>query len=105
MPNGNSKTTAKPVDGDKRKAAQKLMEASESKKKAAAQQESLGKAQIKNKVKPGQTGVSLYKGTLGQPYPVGQQRLDIAKKMRAEASQDSLKAVKMYPQIAPKKRK
>ena len=69
------------------------------KKSFAATQESLGKAQIKNKVKPGQTGVSLYKETLGQPYPVGKQRLDIAKKYREEASKDSTNSAK-YKTIA-----
>lgn len=64
------------------------------KKTFAAEQEFIGNAQIKNKVKPGQTGVSLYKETLGQPYPVGQQRLDIAKKYREEASKDSTNAAR-----------
>lgn len=75
------------------------MERSERKKKAAAQQESLGKAQIKNKVKTGQTGtLGQYTGKIkdaGVKIPVGQERLDIAKKMRKEATTDSLAAVKM----------
>jgi hypothetical protein len=99
------KDMSKVTPEDKKKQAEKLMKSSESKKKAASQQEALGRAQIKNKVKPGQTGVSLYKDHVGQPYPVGKERLDIAKKMRAEASKDSLKAVKLYPPITPKKSK
>jgi hypothetical protein len=72
----------------------KLMESSERKKKAAAMQESLGKAQMKNKVKSGQTGTSKYKETLGTPYPVGKERMDIAKKMRMSAKLDSLASVR-----------
>lgn len=94
---------------DKKKKAEQLMKSSESKKKTAAQQEALGKAQIKNKVKPEQTGsLGQWTGKIkdaGVKVPVGQERLDIAKKMRTEASQDSLKAVKMYPPITPKKKK
>ena len=88
---------------DKKKKAQELMKSSYEKKIAAAQQEALGKAQIKNKVKPGQTGTSKYKENLGEPFPVGKQRLEIAKKLRLEATKDSLAAVKMYPPITPKK--
>lgn len=88
---------------DKKKKAQELMKSSEKKKEAAAQQEAIGKAQIKNKVKPGQTGTSKYKENFGEPFPVGKQRLEIAKKMRLEATKDSLAAVKMYPSITPKK--
>ena len=84
---------------DKEKKAKELMSSSESKKKAAYEQESLGKAQIKNKVKPNSM---IYQGNV---LPVGQERIDIAKKMRKEASQDSLKAVKLYPPITPKKKK
>jgi hypothetical protein len=82
-----------PNDTIKRKMASQLMERSNKLKQAAAQQEALGKAQIKNKVKQGQTGTSLYKETLGQPYPVGKERLDIASKMRREAKRDSLASV------------
>ena len=96
-------------EGDKKKKAEKLMKSSEAKKKAAAEQEALGKAQIKNNVKQGSMGsIAPYTkkmADVGKPIPVGQQRLDIAKKLRAEASQDSLRAVKMYPQITPKKKK
>jgi hypothetical protein len=84
---------------DNEKKAKELMRSSESKKKAAYDQESLGKAQIKNKVKPNSM---IYQGNV---LPVGQERIDIAKKMRKEASQDSLKAVKLYPPITPKKKK
>lgn len=94
---------------DPKKKAEQLMKSSEVKKKAAAQQETLGKAQIKNKVKEGSMGsIAPYTkkmGDIGKPIPVGQQRLDIAKKLRQEASKDSLKAVKMYPPITPKKKK
>ena len=83
---------------DKEKKAKELMRSSESKKKSAYDQESIGKAQIKNKVKPNSMAYQ------GNTLPVGQERIDIAKKMRKEASQDSLKAVKMYPPITPKKK-
>jgi hypothetical protein len=83
---------------DPKKKAKQLMKKSESLKKMAAQQESLGKGQIKNKVKEGSMQYN------GNKLPVGKQRLDIAKKMRSEASSDSLKAVKMYPSITPKKK-
>lgn len=95
--------------GDKKKKAEQLMKSSEAKKKAAAKQEALGKAQIKNKVKPGQTGtLGQWTGKIkdaGVKVPVGQQRLDISKKLRTEARQDSLQAVKIYPPIIPKKKK
>jgi len=84
---------------DNEKKAKELMRSSESLKKAAYDQEVFGKAQIKNKVKPGS---SIFQGDV---LPVGQERIDIAKKMRKEASQDSLKAVKLYPPITPKKKK
>ena len=94
---------------DPKKKAEQLMNRSVEKKKAAAQQEALGKAQIKNKVKEGSMGsIAPYTkkmGNVGKPIPVGQQRLDIAKKLRKEASQDSFRAVKMYPPITPKKKK
>ena len=97
------------MPNDKKKQAEKLMKSSESKKKSAAQQEALGRAQIKNKVKEGSMGsIAPYTkkmGDVGKPMPVGKQRVDIAQKMRADASQDSLKAVKLYPAIAPKKKK
>ena len=43
-------------EGDKKKKAEKLMKSYEAKKKAAAEQEALGKAQIKNNVKQGSMG-------------------------------------------------
>jgi hypothetical protein len=85
---------------DKEKRAKELMQRSNERKEFANQQEELGKAQIKNKVKPGQTGISLYKETLGQPYPVGKERVDIAKKYRDMAKKDSLEAVKLMKPAA-----
>lgn len=84
---------------DPKKKAKELMKRSESLKKDAAQQESMGKAQIKNKVRPGSMV------DRGNVLPVGKERLDIAKNMRRKASSDSLRAVKMYPAITPKKKK
>lgn len=72
-----------------------LMARSEAKKKMAYEQERLGKEQIKNKVKLGQTGTSKYKETLGQPLPVGAERLKIAKDMRLSSKLDSLQSVRM----------
>ena len=97
------------MPNDKKRKAEQLMKRSESLKHAAYDQEKMGKAQIKNKVKEGSTG-SIAPFTrkwsdVGVPMPVGQQRLDIAKKMRADASRDSLKAVKLYPPITPKGKK
>lgn len=80
-----------------------LMRSSESKKKAAFEQERLGKAQIKNKVdsKTIKKGGQEYKST--SQYPVGKERLDIAKNMRKEATKDSLAAVQGYPKAMPAK--
>lgn len=79
--------------------SKQLMERSESKKKAAAQQESLGKAQIKNKVKEGSMGDiaphTKRMSDVGKPMPVGKQRLNIAKDMRKSASRDSMDSVNM----------
>jgi len=72
-----------------------LMNRSEAKKKMALKQEQLGKGQIKNKVKPGQTGVSMYKGTLGTQLPVGGERLKIAKDMRLSSKLDSMQSVRI----------
>lgn len=83
---------------DPKKKAKELMKRSESLKNYAAQQESMGKAQIKNKVRPGSMV------DRGNVLPVGKERLDIAKNMRRKASSDSLRAVKMYPAITPKKK-
>jgi hypothetical protein len=82
----------------------KLMQSSESKKKAAADQEYLGKAQIKNKVKSGQAGTSKYKENFGEPYPVGKERLKIAKDMRLSAKLDSLQAVRVANKMSKKKK-
>ena len=82
----------------------KLMQSSESKKKAAAEQERLGKAQIKNKVKPGQTGFSWYKGSVGKPLPVGKERLKLAKDMRLSAKLDSLQSVRVSNKLKNKKK-
>ena len=93
-------------DPKRKKKAEALMKRSNDSKNFAAEQERLGKAQIKNKVKPGQTGV--WKGSLedlGKPLPVGAERLAIAKKARQSATKDSLQAVRMYPGITPKKKK
>lgn len=94
---------------DKKSVATTLMNRSNRLKSIASQQEGLGKAQIKNNVKPGQTGtLGQFTGKIrdaGKPIPVGQQRLDIAKKLRQEASRDSLRAVKIYPAITPRKKK
>jgi hypothetical protein len=89
-----------PNDG-KKKAAKALMERSERKKDAARTQERIGNAQIKNKVKEGSMG-SLHRYTkrmedVGSQIPVGKQRLDIAKRLRSEATRDSLASVRMYP--------
>jgi len=81
-----------PEDRRKKMAAE-LMRRSEKLKEFASKQEAMGKAQIKNNVKQGQTGVSMYKETLGQPYPVGKERLDIAAKARRDAKRDSLASV------------
>jgi len=95
-------------DKDKKKKAEELMKSSESKKRSADQQEDLGNAQIKNKVKEGQTGtLGQWTGKIrdaGVKVPVGKERLEIARKMREEATQDSLEAVRIYPEIVRKKK-
>jgi hypothetical protein len=93
--------------GNKKVNSDSLMRSSESKKKMAFEQERLGMAQIKNKVdsKTIKKGGQEYK--LTSQYPIGKERLDIAKNMRKEATRDSLAAVKGYPKamaaITPKK--
>jgi hypothetical protein len=79
------------------------MRESNSKKKFAAEQEQLGMAQIKNKVdsKTIKKGGQEYK--VISRYPVGKERLDIAKNMRKEATRDSLAAVQGYPKAMPTK--
>ena len=81
---------------DKEKRAKELMRRSNERKMFAAEQEEFGKAQIKNNVKPGSMG-----GSWGRKLsdmsdlPVGQERLDIAKKYRDMAKKDSLEAVNL----------
>lgn len=72
-----------------------LMKRSEEKKKMAAQQERLGKAQVKNKVKPGSTGIIMSRERLGENVPVGAERLKIAKDMRLSSKLDSLQSVRV----------
>jgi lipopolysaccharide biosynthesis glycosyltransferase len=77
-----------------------LMASSESKKRFAAEQEKIGKAQIKNKVKEGSMGYDLrYGGTI----PVGKQRLKLAKDMMLSAKLDSLQSVRMSKKMSKKK--
>lgn len=82
--------------------ADSLMSKSYAKKDFASTQERLGKAQIANKVKPGQTGTSKEFKTLGKPYPVGKERVDIANKAKQSAKVDSLKSVSLRKQIKKK---
>lgn len=96
------------ADDNKEQKAKELMRRSNERKRFAAEQEEFGKAQIKNKVKPGSTGYSwdnkLADRTL---LPVGQERLDIAKKYRDMAKKDSLEAVNLMKPaaiVAPVKR-
>lgn len=72
--------------------SKELMASSERKKKAAFDQEYLGKAQIKNKVKSNTS-----------PYPVGSERIAIANKMKKEAKMDSLKSE--YQKIQERRKK
>lgn len=88
-----------------KKRAKELMKKSENLKSTAAKQEALGKAQIKNKVKSGQTGISTYKETLGEPYPVGKERLKIAENMRKQAKLDSLSSVNLTKYANSKKKR
>jgi len=84
----------------KQKSSASLMRSSDSKKEMAYAQERIGKGQIKHKVRPG----SQVSG--GNVLPVGQERIDIAKKMRAEATKDSLQAVSLRkPKPVVKKQK
>jgi hypothetical protein len=87
----------------------KLMQSSESKKKMAEKQEMLGKAQIKNKVKPAEpnAGLSAYTGKIkdiGVKVPVGKERLKLAKDMRLSAKLDSLQSVRVSNKIKSKKK-
>lgn len=89
---------------DKEKKAKELMERSNDRKRFAATQEEIGRAQIKNKVKEGSMGsiapFTKKMGDVGKPIPVGQQRLDIAKKYREMAKKDSLEAVNLMKPAA-----
>lgn len=80
-----------------------LMASSESKKRFAAEQEKIGKAQIKNKVdsKTIKKDGKEYKVT--SPYPVGAERLKIAKDMMLSAKLDSLQSVRMSKKMSKKK--
>ena len=93
---------------DNKDKAKELMRRSNERKEFANQQEEFGKAQIKNKVKPGSTGGSWGRKLYDMDdLPVGQQRLDIAKKYRDMAKKDSLEAVKLMKPaaiVAPVKR-
>jgi hypothetical protein len=80
-----------------------LMAMSESKKRMAAQQEKLGKTQIKNKVKEGSMGSDLKYGGTGSPIPVGKQRLKLSKDMMLSAKLDSLQSVRMSKKMSKKK--
>ena len=66
------------------------------KMRMANDQEYLGKAQIRNKVKEGSMRNPGYGdiGSAGAILPVGKQRIEIANKLRASAKQDSINAVK-----------
>ena len=82
----------------KQKAAD-LMRSSNANKLAAYEQEKIGKAQIKNNVKP---NTMVYQGNV---LPVGQERIDIAKGMRTQATKDSLQSVRITAKIAASKPK
>ena len=81
------------IGGEDEKEARKLMASYRSKRWNAYQQERMGLAQIKHNVKPGSHIVNFNR------TPVGQERIDIAKKMRLDASKDSLRAVTIYPEL------
>jgi hypothetical protein len=89
---------------DNKDKARELMKRSERRKEFADAQEAMGKRDIKENVKPGSRGYS-YEGPFGKlsnmtEIPVGQQRLDIAKKYRDMAKKDSLEAVKLMKPAA-----
>jgi hypothetical protein len=73
-----------PTTPENESRAKDLMRLSESKKRAAYDQQSIGEGQIKNKVKEGNSY-----------YPVGKERLKIANDMRLSAKLDSLQAVRL----------
>lgn len=72
-----------------------LMARSEAKKKMAYDQESIGKAQIKNKVDSKTIKKDGREYKVASPYPVGKERLKIAKDMRLSAKLDSLQSVRV----------
>jgi hypothetical protein len=89
---------------DNKDKAKELMRRSYERKDFAAAQEAMGKRDIKENVKPGSRGYS-YGGPFSKlkddtEIPVGQQRLDIAKKYRDMAKKDSLDAVKLMKPAA-----
>lgn len=93
---------------DKEKKAKELMERSYDRKRMAYEQEEIGKAQIKNKVKRGSMGHWMGE-EFGNPtmIPVGQEMLNLAKKNRDMAKKDSLEAVNLMKPaaiVAPVKR-
>ncbi len=83
----------------KKAKADSLMNEAARKRQLAAEQESLGKAQIKNKVKPNQTGtLGDYTGKIkdaGKKVPVGKERIDIAANKRRSAMVDEYQAKKL----------
>lgn len=84
-----------PEDRRKKMAAE-LMRRSERAKSFASEQEALGKAQIKNKVKPNS------QEWRGNVLPVGKERLDIASKARREAKRDSIASVGLSKPVVVK---
>jgi hypothetical protein len=85
------------LDGGKKAKADSLMTEAERKRRSAAEQEMLGKAQIKNKVKSGRT-LGDYTGKIkdaGKIVPVGKERLDIAANQRRSAMVDEYQAKKL----------
>ena len=84
-------------DGGKKAKADSLMNQSARKRKVASEQESLGKAQIKNKVKSDRT-LGDYTGKIkdaGKKVPVGKERVDIAANKRRSAMVDEYQAKKL----------
>jgi hypothetical protein len=73
-----------PTTPENESRAKDLMRSSESKKRSAYDQQSIGEGQIRNKVK-----------TASSYYPVGKERLKIANDMRMSAKLDSLQAVRL----------
>jgi hypothetical protein len=80
----------------KKKMAAELMRRSERTKAFASEQEAVGKAQIKNNVKPNSMQ---YRGDV---LPVGKERLDMASKARREAKRDSIASVGLSKPVVVK---